>query len=121
MSEKNIQNACFLALGSRPDVLIFRQQSGVFRAMDSDRIIKVGVPGMSDALAVVSVEITPDMVGKTVAVAAFPEFKTSRGRQADAQHNFQNAVRARGAVYRLIRSVDDIQSMVDDIKSGQWK
>lgn len=117
--ETKIQNACFLAVGSRRDALIFRQQSGVFRAMDSDRAIKVGVPGMSDALAVVAVTITPEMVGKTIAAAVFPEFKTRTGKQAEAQQNFQRAVQSRGAVYRLVRSVDEMLALVDDVKAGK--
>jgi len=118
--ETRIQNACFLAIGSRRDALIFRQQSGVFRAMDSERVIKVGVPGMSDALAVVSVEITADMVGKTIAAAVFPEFKTRTGKQAEAQQNFQKAVQSRGAVYRLVRSADEMLALVDDVQAGRW-
>ena len=58
--EKKLQTDVFIALGSRPDVLIWRQQSGVFRSMtDPSRIVLAGVPVMSDALAVVEVEVTP--------------------------------------------------------------
>lgn len=119
-AETKLQNICFLAVGARRDVVAFRQQSGVFRAMDSERVVKVGQPGMSDALAVVAVTITPDMVGKTVGVAVFPEFKTKTGRQAEAQHNFQRAVQSRGAVYRLVRSEADMLALIDDVKAGRW-
>lgn len=119
-TETKLQNACFLAVGSRRDAVVFRQQSGVFRAMDSERVVKVGQPGMSDALAVVAVTITPDMVGKTIGVACFPEFKTRTGRQAEAQHCFQRAVQSRGAIYRLIRSVADMLALVEDVKAGRW-
>lgn len=119
MKESAIQRAAFLAVGTRPDVAAFRMQSGVFRAMDSDRVVKVGVPGMADGLMVVAVTITPEMVGRVVGVAAFPEFKTSTGRQAEAQHNFQRAVQARGAPYRLIRSAEDMLAFVADVQHGK--
>lgn len=118
MKESAIQRAAFLAVGTRPDVSAFRLQSGVFRAMDSDRVVKVGVPGMSDGLMVVAVTITPEMVGRVIGVAAFPEFKTSTGKQAEAQHNFQRAVQARGAPYRLIRSADEMVEFVADVQRG---
>ena len=121
MIEKNIQNACLIAIGSRDDALIFRQHSGAFRSMtDPKRIIKVGVPGMADSLMIARVTITPDMVGKTVGVAAFPEFKTSRGRQSDAQRNFQDACKRVSAVYRLVRSEPEILALLRDVQEGRW-
>ena len=119
MKESAIQRAAFLAVGTRPDVAAFRLQSGVFRAMDSDRVVKVGVPGMADGLMVVAVTVTPEMVGRVIGVAAFPEFKTSTGRQAESQHNFQRAVQSRGAPYRLIRSAEEMLAFVADVQRGK--
>ena len=89
---REAQNPSFLAVGSRKDVLVWRQQSGVFRSYDDpNRLIKVGVPGMSDAGMIVSVKITPEMVGRTIGVAVQPEFKTNTGRQSPAQTDYRNA------------------------------
>lgn len=101
-------------------MLIFRQQVGLFRALDSERKVFVGVKGASDSLAVIAVQITPEMVGKTVAVAAFPEFKTLTGPQREKQEDYQRAVQSRGAVYRLVRSVDEMLALVDDVQAGRW-
>lgn len=115
------QNPALLAVGSRPDVLIWRQQSGVFRSYDDpSRIVRVGVPGMADAGAIVAVKITPDMVGKTVGVAVQPEFKTARGTQRDKQANWQAAVEQRGGVYALVRSDADMVKLVERVQRGHF-
>ena len=119
MKESAIQRAAFLAVGTRPDVAAFRLQSGLFRTLYSDQKVRVGQPGMADGLMVVAVTVTPEMVGRVLGVAAFPEFKTQTGRQAEAQHNFQRAVQSRGAPYRLIRSAEDMLAFVADVQRGE--
>ncbi len=119
LKEKNIQNASLLAIGSDPDVLAMRLQSGVFRSMDDPhRIVKVGTPGVSDSIAIVRVTITPDMVGKSVAVCAAAEFKTLKGKQRDAQVKWQAAFEKRGGKYRLIRSVEEMNGFINAIKQN---
>lgn len=118
---RTVQNPALLAASALPGVLCWRQQSGVFRAMtDPDRIVRVGLPGMSDAGMIVRVLITPDMVGKTVGVAVQPEFKTSTGRQADDQRSWAEAVRRAGGVYELIRSAEQMTDLVDRVRRGSW-
>ena len=118
--ETKIQNASFLVAGRYPDVLCWRQQSGVFRTMDaSARVIKVGQPGMSDAGMIVPMMITADMVGRVVGVAVQPEFKTRTGRQAADQNTWQAAVTRAGGVYRLIRSADEMQQLIGDVRGGK--
>lgn len=116
-----VQNPALLAVGARPDVLIWRQQSGVFRTYDDpSRVVRIGVPGLADSMAVVAVTITPDMVGKTIGVAVAPEFKTATGKQSQAQQLWQRAFEARGGVYRLVRSAADMLGLVDDVQRGHW-
>lgn len=110
-----------LAIGSRPDVLAWRQMVGVFRAYDNpERVIKVGTAGMSDTGMIVAVTITADMVGKTVGVAVCPEFKTATGKQKEKQQNWQRAVEAVGGIYRLIRSPAELVKLVEDVRRGIW-
>jgi len=121
LKEKNIQNASLLAIGSDPDVLAMRLQSGVFRSMDDpSRIVKVGTPGVSDSIAIVKVVITPDMVGKTVAVCAAAEFKTLKGKQREAQVKWEQAFNKRGGRYRLIRSPQQMKEFIDEVKTNPW-
>lgn len=118
---RTVQNPALLAASALPGVLIWRQQSGVFRSMtDPDRIVRVGLPGMADAGAIVRVLVTPDMVGKTIGVAVQPEFKTSTGRQADDQRTWAEAVRRAGGVYELVRSAEQMTDLVERVRSGRW-
>jgi hypothetical protein len=119
LKEKNIQNASLLAIGSDPDVLAMRLQSGVFRSMDDpSRIVKVGTPGVSDSIAIIRIVITPDMVGKSIAVCAAAEFKTLKGKQREAQVKWQAAFEKRGGKYRLIRSVEEMNGFINAIKQN---
>ena len=117
--ETRVQNACLLATGDYPDVLAWRQQSGVFRTMDGNRVVSVGDPGMADLGLIVPVTITADMVGKTIGVCAQPEVKTRRGRQADDQQTWQAAVARAQGIYRLVRSADDMHKLIADVRSGK--
>lgn len=116
-SEKNIQNASLLAIGCDEEVLAMRLQSGIFRSMDDpSRIVKVGTPGVSDSIAIVRVTITPEMVGKSVAVCAAAEFKTAKGKQRDAQVKWQQAFEKRAGKYRLIRSATEMKEFINEVK-----
>lgn len=117
MSESSIQKRALAAIGARDDVLVWRQQSGAFRALDDPkRIVKVGTPGVSDALAVVGVEVTPEMVGKRIGVAVGIEFKSEKGRQSDAQAAWQKALEGCGGTYAIVRSVEDAVALVEKVK-----
>jgi hypothetical protein len=119
--ETKIQNSALLAVGQRSDVLAMRLQSGVFRAYDDpDKIVRIGQPGLPDTMMLVATQITPEMVGKTIAVAVAAEIKTARGRQSEAQRNWQAAFEARGGVYRLIRSPDEMVALADEVQRGKW-
>lgn len=118
---RTVQNPALLAVGARPDVLIWRQQAGLFRQFEPPHNpVRVGTPGLADSIAVVAVTITPEMVGKTVGVAVAPEFKTTRGTQSDSQKAWQAAFEARGGIYRLIRSAADMLALVSDVQAGRW-
>jgi len=119
--ETKIQNSALLAVGARPDVLAMRLQSGVFRAYDDpDKIVRIGQPGLPDTMMLVATEITPEMVGKTVAVAVAAEIKTAQGRQSDAQRAWQRAFEARGGTYELVRSPDQMIALVDRVQRGDF-
>ena len=119
--ETKIQNSALLAVGQRSDVLAMRLHSGVFRAYDSpDKIVRVGQPGLPDTMMLVAVEIKPEMVGKTIAVAVAAEIKTAKGRQSEPQKRWQQAFQRRGGVYRLVRGPDEMLAAVDKVQRGEF-
>lgn len=109
--ETRIQNQILERL-SREGYLCWRQQSGTFRALHSDHIVKVGLPGMADIGAIIPVIITPDMVGRTIGVSAQIEVKTATGRQRPDQAVWQKAVEYRGGIYRICRSPDEALGII---------
>lgn len=111
------QNPAMLAVGGMPNVLAWRQQSGLFYTKQGTPV-RVGVPGLADCGMIVAVTVTPEMVGKTLGVAVQAEFKTDKGRQADDQKRWQSAVEKRGGVYSLIRSADDMLALVEKVRRG---
>lgn len=116
-----VQNPALLAASAVPGVLAFRQQSGVFRAMDDPaRVVRVGLPGMADAGLIVAVEITPAMVGRVIGASLQMEFKTATGRQSADQRSWAEAVRRAGGVYELVRSADQVPEIISRIRRGQW-
>lgn len=105
-AESSIQNLIMLDL-SLHGVLSWRQQVGSYRHLHTDGVVKIGVPGMADIGAIIPVTITPEMVGKTIGVAAQIEVKTLTGKQRDNQKRWELAVKKRHGIYAVCRSSDD--------------
>jgi hypothetical protein len=119
--ETRIQNSCLLEVGSRPDVLAWRQHVGKYRAINQpELVVSIGVPGMADIGAVVAVTIDASMVGKTVGVYVGAEVKTATGRQRPGQADWQAALERRGGIYGVVRSPEDMAALVARVKNGDW-
>lgn len=103
MSEAAIQQQIRLALGQRDDVMLIRINVGKFRPLhgDQNRVIVSAPPG------------TPDLLGVWDGKALAIEVKRTKGQQNYEQKMFQRAWRARGGIYILARSVDDVLSVID--------
>lgn len=120
MSEHAIQNAIRNALAGH--ALIFRVNVGTGWTGDAKRLPGPGnrvlienarpfttglPPGFSDLFGLVTVEITPDMVGQRVAVFTALEVKTERGRASPQQQAFIRAVNDNGGRAGVVRSPED--------------
>lgn len=116
---RTAQNPALLAVGARPDVLAWRQQSGLFFTREG-KPVRVGVNGLADSVLVVAVTITPDMVGRTVGVAVAAEFKTEAGRLSAAQRLWQAAFTKRGGIYAVVRNAAEMVGLVERVKRGDW-
>ena len=116
-----VQHPAMLAVGQLPDVLVWRQQSGLFRAYDNpDRVVRVGVPGLADSMMIVAVTVTPDMVGKTIGVAVAAEFKAGKAGQNTQQKRWQRAAQKRGGIYAVVRSAAQMLQLVRDVQAGKY-
>jgi len=106
-SEQAIQQSIILAHSKGPTRLL-RNNCGQCQTKDG-RVIRYGVgnPGGSDLIGFHTVTITPDMVGRQVAVFTALEVKTPTGRATEQQQRFLAMVEAHGGIAGIARSVAD--------------
>lgn len=108
MSESAALQAIRLALGRLPGLRLFRNNVGVLRDREG-RPVRFGLhPGSSDLIGWRSVTITPDMVGKQVAIFTALEVKAPGGthKVTTEQHAWIRAVEAAGGIAGIARSPD---------------
>lgn len=106
-SEANIQNEILMEL-SKQGCLVWRQDTGAYKDPKSGRLVRYGLcKGSSDVIGAIPVEITQDMVGKTVAIFGAWEVKTATGRIRPEQKLFIAAVRKSGGRAGIARSAED--------------
>lgn len=85
-----------LAIGSRPDVRVWKNATGV--AKIDDRVIRFGLKGSADIIGI----LAPS--GRFLAI----ECKVGRDSQRPEQKNFQAMISLMGGLYILARSVDGV-------------
>lgn len=119
-SEHQIQDEIRLRLGMIDDVTIFRANVGegwtgsnVSHSYDTVTIknarrFKTGLPnGFPDLFGIRSVVVTPDMVGKRVALFAFIEVKKPHGRISENQKHMHKFLLDCGAIGGIAHSADE--------------
>ncbi len=106
MSETSILQNIRLDLGLLPEVKIFRNNTGALRD-DKGRPVTFGLhPGSPDLVGWRTVIVTPEMVGKPLAVFLGIEVKTRFGRPTEQQQLFLETVRSAGGMAGVARSPD---------------
>jgi VRR-NUC domain len=95
-------NDILVAFGSLSNIRIWKNDVGVGRALDNDRVLRWGLKGSSDIIGV-------GLGGKFIAI----EVKTGKARQSEQQKNFQNMVNSMGGIYIVARSIQDVRDMVN--------
>ena len=111
-SEAKAQQEIRLAATSVGAVL-FRNNSGAYQDKNGRWIhYGVGSPGGSDLIGWTMVTVTPDMIGRQLAVFTACEVKSQRGTATAAQVNFIDAVTKAGGFAGVARSVADLMEIV---------
>jgi len=112
-AETTLQQQIRLALGTRPDARLFRNQVGSLPDPRTGRLVTFGLArGSADLIGWRTITITPDMVGQCVAVFTSIEVKTPTGRVRPDQAAWMAAVQAAGGIAGVARSVDDAKSQL---------
>jgi len=111
--ETTIQQQIRLALGTRPDLRLFRNNTGTLPDPRTGRPVQFGLArGSADLIGLRTVTITPDMVGQQVAVFTSIEVKTPKGRPTAEQQNWLNMVQSLGGIAGIARSVRDANEIL---------
>lgn len=112
-AETTLQQQIRLALGTRADCKIFRNQVGSLPDPRTGRLVTFGLArGSADLIGWRTVVVTPEMVGQRIAVFTSIEVKTPTGRLAPAQQHWLQAVRTAGGCAGIARSVADACQIV---------
>lgn len=98
---------------------LFRNSKGVFYTKDLQRQIEAGLiaPGSSDLIGWTEVEITPDMVGKSVAVFTALEVKKRLAKKfehcgTEDQRNFIEQVRKAGGIGEFCDDANNLKKLL---------
>lgn len=112
-AETDLQQRIRLALGTRSDLRLFRNQVGSLPDPRTGRLVTFGLArGSADLIGWRTVVVTPEMVGQRIAVFTSLEIKTPSGRVAPAQQHWLQAVRTAGGIAGIARSVRDSEDIV---------
>ena len=108
MTESQLQDAIRLELGRTGEVLLHRNNVGMAR-MPNGAPIKFGVGNPGGA----------DLVGVYRGRALYIEIKTPTGRQSPEQKSFQSLVERHGAIYRILRSIEDAKALLQELRAQE--
>lgn len=106
-TESMIQKAVldYLQMISKQEpIYYFRAGSGVFQTAQG-RYVKTGRPGVPDIICCA--------YGKFLGI----EVKTEKGRQSQAQKQAEQDIDWAGGEYHIVRSVDDVRQVIEDVSA----
>lgn len=123
-AEKHIQSEILVKLKySSPGTILFRNNVG--QAIYGDARVPYGLTkGASDLIGWHTIEITPDMVGKRIAIFTAAEVKNvgwapaklikDKSSRIKAQRNFIEKVRKAGGIAGFVRSLADMEKLLKE-------
>jgi hypothetical protein len=112
-AETDLQQRIRLALGSRSDLRLFRNNTGTLPDPRTGRPVQFGLArGSADLIGWRTITITPEMVGTQIAVFTSIEVKTPTGHLTPEQRNWLGAVRKAGGIAGVARSICDANEIL---------
>lgn len=114
-AETTLQQQIRLAVGTRLDARLFRNQVGSLPDPRTGRLVTFGLArGSADLIGWRSVLITPEMVGRRLAVFTSIEVKTATGKLRPEQQAWLGVVRGAGGLAGVARSVEDALQIIEN-------
>jgi len=112
-AETDIQQRIRLAVGTRSDLRLFRNNTGTLPDPRTGRPVQFGLArGSADLIGWRTITITPEMVGQRLAVFTSIEVKTTTGHLTPAQQAWMGTVRTAGGIAGVARSVRDAEEIL---------
>jgi hypothetical protein len=112
-AETTLQQQIRLAVGTRSDLRLFRNQVGSLPDPRTGRLVTFGLAkGSADLVGWRTITITPDMVGRQLAVFTSIEVKTPTGRIRPEQHAWLSTVQGAGGIAGIARSIQDANDLL---------
>ena len=115
-AETTLQQQIRLALGSRSDLRIFRNQVGSLPDPRTGRLVTFGLArGSADFIGWRTVTIGPEHIGLRLAVFTSIEVKTPTGRVRPEQSAWLSTVNDAGGLAGVARSVSDAHAIIQSV------
>jgi hypothetical protein len=112
--ETDLQQRIRLALGTRPDLRLYRNQTGALPDPRTGRLVTFGLAkGSADLIGWRTITVTPEMVGRRLAVFCSIEIKTPTGRLRPEQQAWLGVVQGAGGIAGVARSVSDALTVLE--------
>ena len=99
-------NRILLRFSVRPDLTLWKLNTGVGKPLHGERVIRFGIKGGTDIIGIMK------PTGRFIAI----ECKTGSGELEDDQKTFRDVVVAHGALYIEARHEDDVQWALDQLR-----
>lgn len=114
MNESGLMRSIQIAL-SFMGLRLLRNNVGMLEDRNGQKVRYGLCVGSSDLIGWYAVEITPEMVGKKLAVFTAVEVKTPTGRLTKEQVNFLEAVKSAGGIAFVARSVEEAERFIKNL------
>lgn len=116
--EAAVQHAIRLACGSQPGVVLYRNSQLKYKVNGQWVVAGLGA-GTPDLVGFVSVKITPEMVGQTIARAIGIEVKRPGGGVVSPKQELCKAMwESHGAVAVIVDNVEDALAALEGARRG---
>jgi hypothetical protein len=113
-AETTLQQQIRLAIGTRPEARIFRNQVGSLPDPRTGRLVTFGLArGSADLIGWRSITVTQAMVGTRLAIFTSIEVKTPTGRVRPEQQAWLETVQQAGGIAIIARSVPDALAVLE--------